>query len=240
MGNGYKSDDVASFQIILTASSGLALPQLQPQRRTLYSSRVQSWVRQVATRDCSSLTAAFVFFFFFFFIQQESGLPGSKQGDSHPSPTCQATSRVLVEHSVNISIASRMSTILRHYSSRFTKIPVVSDAGSTTTVVHYSISFRRHQRTNVSIAPFQHVEIQLELNKTAPQASALTTSATSPSPPYQIQSTSGLISSSHIARFRLKSHQQVRLGPRQQVRQIMGPPVSIVAFAMRASSPRAT
>lgn len=49
-----------------------------------------------------------------FFKQQESGLPGSKQGDSHQSPPCQTTSSVLVEHSVNTSpFAVRKAAILR-------------------------------------------------------------------------------------------------------------------------------
>lgn len=206
------------------------MPQLQPQRRTLYSPRLQSWVRQVATRDCSFLTA----FFFFPFIQQESGLPGSKQGDSHPSPLCRATSRVLVEHPVDISIAARTSTVLRHLRSKTTNTPVVSDACITTRaclVFHHPISFRRHQRTNVSIAPVRYLEIQLELSKTAPQAPAFST--TSPTPPYQILPALLKKSRSFTAGLRLKTHQQSRrYTPYQQGLQTMALPGPIVAIAM--------
>ncbi|EHK49247.1 hypothetical protein TRIATDRAFT_160396 [Trichoderma atroviride IMI 206040] len=62
-----------------------------------------------------------------------------------------------------------------------------------------------------SIAPVRYLKIQLELSKTAPQATALSTPTTSPSLPYRILTTMlGKKTGSLTARCRLKTHQQSR------------------------------
>lgn len=117
-----------------------------------------------------------------FHKQKESGLPNS-QGDSHSSPPCQTTSRVLIEHSVNnTSFTAQKAAILRHPHLRTLSISLVSNVRATTRVRHiasakvsrHSLPSRHRQRTRMPAAPFRNQKIQLNLSKTASQATATT------------------------------------------------------------------
>lgn len=150
--NGYKVDDVSSFLNLCTTSLGLALPLSASAAHILF---IPLTVLGQALHSHPGL-------------HSNQRLPSSKRGDSPPSPLCQTTSRVIVEHSVNIPpFTIRTSMILRHFRPKTANIPIISDARITTQanyiyatrakVFHHPLPIRRHQGTNVSIAPFRYL-----------------------------------------------------------------------------------